>query len=98
MLALKTTQKKAEQELLQAIVDIEKKLDELQLRKRQTMERYMGGELDFDEYKSLLEVHNEKLIALDGELMRKKTRIGNRNGNPRSVSRRYCHKHQRKLG
>jgi esterase/lipase len=68
----KETTRKTEQELLASIVDYEKKLSKLHARKKQVMEQYMQGALEFDEYKSMIRVFNEQCEALDSELQRKR--------------------------
>lgn len=68
---------KSEQELLGYIIDIEKKLTDLQNRKRQVMERYVNGEMEFEEYKSILKITNDKYDGLDSELQRKKAELPN---------------------
>jgi len=65
----------AEQELLSSIVDCEKRLDRLHSRKKQVMEQYVQGSLEFEEYKSMKEVFNEQCEALDNELQRKKAEL-----------------------
>jgi len=67
--------KKAEQELLAAIVDCEKRLSKLHDRKKQVMEQYVQGVLEFDEYKSMIKVFNEQSEALDNELQGKKAEL-----------------------
>ena len=67
--------KNAEQELLETIVDCEKKLDGLQKRKRQVMELFVQGNLEFDEYKKMLNIMNEQYDLLDSELQRKKSEL-----------------------
>jgi len=70
-----TAAAKAEQELLKAIVDCEKQLNDLNNRKRQIMENYVGGKIEFEEYKSILGIHNEKFETLEDELNSKKAQL-----------------------
>ena len=72
----------AEKELLSSIVDYEKKLDKLHARKKQVMEQYVQGLLEFDEYKSMIKVFNEQCEALDGELQSKKAELETRAETP----------------
>ena len=74
-LSISEIAKKAGRELLTAIVDYEKKLSRLQGRKKQVMEQYVQGVLEFDEYKSMIQVFNEQYERLDSELQRKKEEI-----------------------
>ena len=67
--------KKAEQELLTSIVECEKRLSKLHDRKKQVMEQYVQGVLEFDEYKSMIKVFNEQSEALDSELQSKKAEL-----------------------
>jgi len=67
--------KNAEQALLATIVDYEKRLSKLHDRKKQVMEQYVQGVLEFDEYKSMIKVFNEQYEALDNELQRKKAEL-----------------------
>jgi len=67
--------KKDEQELLASIVACEKRLGKLQDRKKQVMEQYVQGDLEFDEYKSMIKAFNEKYEALDNELQYKKAEL-----------------------
>lgn len=67
--------KKAEQKLLQAIVACEKKLSKLHDRKKQVMEQYVKGTLEFNEYKSMIRVFNEQSEALESELQSKKAEL-----------------------
>ncbi|MCL2049317.1 MAG: recombinase family protein [Defluviitaleaceae bacterium] len=68
---------KEENELLQSIIDNEKQLNILEARKKQIMERYVGAEIEFDEYKDMLRVMNERCDALYAELQRKKSKLTN---------------------
>jgi site-specific DNA recombinase len=67
----------AEQDLLKSIVDIEKKLNTMQNRKNQVMEQYMEGIIEFDEYRRMIEVFDNKTATIDSELQRKKDEIAN---------------------
>jgi len=67
--------KKIEQELIESIVDCEKKLDGLQDRNRKVMELFVKGSLQFDEYRKMLDMMNEEFDILDSELQRKKTEL-----------------------
>jgi len=67
--------KKAEQELLESIVSNEKKLQKLLERKRKVMGLFVKGELEFDEYKNMLNMSNEEQNALEIELQRKKAEL-----------------------
>jgi len=72
---IENNQKKSEQELIESIVDCEKKLDGLQGRKRKVMKLFVKGDIEFDEYKKMLNIMNEELEVLDGELQRKKAEL-----------------------
>ena len=72
---LSAIEKTADQELLAAIVDCEKKLNRLQNRKKQVIEQYVQGVLEFDEYRSMIEAFNEQYEALDNELRCKKAEL-----------------------
>ena len=72
---LENDSQKAEQELLENIVDHEKKLDGLQSRKKKIMELFVKGNLDFDEYKKMLNIMNEEYEAIYNELQRRKTEL-----------------------
>ena len=74
---IEETAKKAEQELLKDIVDCEKKLDNLQNRKKQVMEQYVQGIIEFDEYKSMIKMFNENYNVLENELQDKKAELPN---------------------
>jgi hypothetical protein len=65
----------AEQDLLKAIVTIEKKIADLQSRKNQFMEQYVQGDLDFDEYRDIVKKFNEKFDILENELNLKKAEL-----------------------
>jgi len=64
-----------EHELLESIVDYEKKLSTLQNRKKQVMERYVQGALEFDEYKNMIKMFNENYDVLESELQQKKAEL-----------------------
>ncbi|MCL2513994.1 MAG: recombinase family protein [Oscillospiraceae bacterium] len=66
---------KKEDELLKYIVDCEKKADTLLNRKKKLMEQYVGEEIEFDDYKDMLFILNEKYEALEGELQRARANI-----------------------
>ena len=68
-------EEKAQQALLQLVVDCEKQLDDLNNRKRQIMENYVSGKIEFEEYKTILDIHNEKFEILDDELSNKKAQL-----------------------
>jgi len=53
---------------LEYIAEIEKKIAVMEGQKKRVMERYMADEISFEDYKNLLDVANEKLDVLDGEL------------------------------
>jgi len=75
---IKATAKKAEQteqDLLKAIVSVEKKISDLQSRKNQFMEQYVQGDLDFDEYRAIVKKFNEKFDVLENELNLKKAEL-----------------------
>jgi len=72
---IESNSKKVEQELLKSIVDCEKKLNGLQDRKRKVMELFVKGNLEFDEYKKMLNMMNEEYDVLDSELQRKKMEL-----------------------
>lgn len=72
---LEETAEKAQREILQAIVEYEKQLSALYDRKKQTMERYASGEIEFDEYKAVVSVINERGGTLENELQRKKSEL-----------------------
>ena len=74
-ISIENNSKKAEQELLETIVDYEKKLDGLQIRKRKVMELFIKGNIEFDEYKKMLNMMNEEYDVLDNELQCKKTEL-----------------------
>jgi len=61
--------------LLKDIVDYEKKLNVLQGRKKQVMEQYVQGVIDFEEYKNMIEMFNENYDVLENELQRKKAEL-----------------------
>ena len=67
--------KNTEHELLESIIDYEKKLDTLQNRKKQVMERYVQGTIEFDEYKSMIRMFNENYDVLENELQQKKAEL-----------------------
>jgi len=69
------TAKKAESELLKNIVDLEKKIDNLQKRKNQVMEQYIQGLVEFDEYKNMIKLFNENYEVLERELLNKKEEL-----------------------
>ena len=66
---------KAEQELLASIVDCEKKLNNLQERKKQVMEQYVQGLIEFDEYKNMISMFNENFEAIENDLQHKKAEL-----------------------
>ena len=74
-ITIENNSKKSEQDLLESIVDYEKKLDGLQGRKRKVMELFVKGNVEFDEYKRMLKMMNEEFDALDSELQRKKLEL-----------------------
>lgn len=82
----RNTAVKEEQELLKSIVDCEKQLDELGNRKRQIMENYVSGKIEFEEYKSILEVHNAKLESLKMELSNQKSKLSKVSESPSVLS------------
>jgi len=61
---------KKERDLLEYIVDCEKKIAVLAEKKKQLMEQLVNNDISFDEYKNILGVMNEKFDSLDGELTR----------------------------
>jgi len=66
---------KKERELLEYIADCEKKLATLTEKKNRLMEQLVNDEITFDEYKSILNVMNDKFDSLDGELTRAKADV-----------------------
>ncbi|MCL2500463.1 MAG: recombinase family protein [Defluviitaleaceae bacterium] len=68
---------KAEQILLNDIVNNEKKIDVLLNRKNQAMEQYMQGHIEFDEYKRMVRISNENSEIIENELVRQKTELSN---------------------
>ena len=64
-----------ERELLAYIVDCEKRIENLNARKKKVTEQYMGEEISFEEYRSMTDIFNEKYATLDGELDRAKAEI-----------------------
>jgi len=64
-----------EEKLLQSIADCEKRINDLLNRKKQIMGKYVGGIIEFEDYESMLEVHNKKLEVLDDELSNKKSSL-----------------------
>jgi len=74
-LHLEETGKKAEQELLESIVDCEKRLNTLQGRKKQVMEQYVQGLIEFEDYKSMIKMFNENYEIMENELQRKKAEL-----------------------
>jgi site-specific DNA recombinase len=66
-----------EQELLTAVNDCEKKLNNLQNRKKHVMEQYVNGEIEFDEYKVLLKAFNDNFEIFDRELQSRKANLSN---------------------
>jgi site-specific DNA recombinase len=69
------TAKNTEKDLLKSIVDCEKRLTVLHDRKKQVMEQYVGGDIEFDEYKKMIAVFNDKYETLENELQRQKTEL-----------------------
>lgn len=69
--------KKAEQEMLKNIVEFEKKLDSVHNRKKQVMEQYVQGNIDFDEYKKMKNMFNGNFEDLEEELQRQKDELSN---------------------
>jgi len=61
--------------LMEAINSNEKQVNDLLNRKKQIMEKYVAGSIEFDDYKSMLEVHNQKLEALDEEISSQKENL-----------------------
>jgi site-specific DNA recombinase len=72
---LESNVKNTELEILQSIVDCEKKLSNLQDKKRKIMELFVKGELEFDEYKNMLRMLNEELDTAETELQSKKAEL-----------------------
>jgi hypothetical protein len=66
---------KKEDELLKYIADLERKNNDLQNRKKKITERYVNGEIMFEEYKEMIVIFKEKREALEGELQRTKADI-----------------------
>jgi len=66
---------KAEQALLASIVDCEKKLSNLQERKKQVMEQYIQGLIEFDDYKNMISMFNENFEAIENDLQHKKAEL-----------------------
>ena len=64
----------AEQELSNIIIDGEKNLTILQNRKKQIMEQYMQGNIEFDEYKYMLKMFTANYEVLENELKLQKER------------------------
>ena len=64
-----------EQQLLNSIVDCEKKLRNLQNRKKQVMEQYVQTIIEFDEYRNMIEMLNENYEILEIELQNKKSEL-----------------------
>jgi len=67
--------KKIEQELIESIVDCEKNLSILQNKKREIMELFVKGNIEFGDYKKMVGLMNAEYDVLDGELQRKKTKL-----------------------
>ena len=67
--------KDRELELLKSVADDEKKLINLQDRKKQVMEQYVQGGLEIDEYKKMIEMFNENFEVLENEIQRKKAEL-----------------------
>jgi hypothetical protein len=67
--------KKVKQEIMQTIVEYEKKLNALHERKKQTMERYASGEIEFNEYREVVCIMNERGDVLEREVQRKKSEL-----------------------
>ena len=67
--------KLAEQEILKSVVENERKLDTMQKRKNQVMEQYMQGDIEFDEYKRMIKVFNDKSEVLEIEIQQKKAEL-----------------------
>jgi site-specific DNA recombinase len=65
----------AEQDLIKAVADCEKKQRSLNARKNQVMERYVQGLTEHDEYKTLMSKFSKNFDALENELQRKKAEL-----------------------
>jgi site-specific DNA recombinase len=76
------TKQQAEQELLKNIVDCEKKINNLQNRRKQAIEQYMQGIIEIVDYKSMIDVFNENYKILENEIQRYKTQLSNENKTP----------------
>jgi len=74
-ICIENNSKEAGQALLESIVDCERKLDNLQIRKRKVMELFVKENMDFDEYRQMLNIMNEEYDALESELQRKKVEL-----------------------
>jgi len=67
------------QELQKYIQDCEKKLENLQARKKKIMEQYVNEEISFDEYKVMLGVFDEKFDMVTAELQRSRLELPSEN-------------------
>ena len=69
------SQAEKEREILSYITACENNISNLQAKKKRLMEQYVNEDMPFDDYKSLLDVFNEKYVALEKELQRAKTNM-----------------------
>jgi len=76
-LEVEVNNKAEEQKLLKDIVNSEKKLETLQGRKNQAMEQYMQGNIEFDEYRRMIDLSNVNYENLENELQRQKAELSN---------------------
>ena len=66
---------KKENELLKHITTCEKRIDNLTKRKKRLMEQYVNEEIEFDDYKNMQNIINDKFEALENELQQAKADI-----------------------
>ena len=71
-LELEEGNKAEEQQLLNAMVNSEKKMEAMTNRKNQAMEQYVQGNIEFDEYKHMTKMFNDNCEALENELQQQK--------------------------
>ena len=67
--------KNAQQEMLKNIVDCEKRMNDLQIRKNHVMQRLVQGGIEFDEYKNIVGAFNENYNILENDLQIKKAEL-----------------------
>ena len=76
---------KEKQDLLNYIVECENKLKTHEKKKRRLMEQYIAEEIQFDNYRQLLEIIDEECISLENEIEKAKSEIEEEQ--PPSISR-----------